>query len=119
MGQVVYSTYLERYVYLAASISSYQGRIACGFFFELSADLIHWSQHRQLTEAQLPWCQADPSQPVIEPVTVLYPSLVDHTDTTVNFETIGRTPHLYYKRFNDGGLDRDLVRMQLSFTRTN
>jgi len=119
MGQVVYSTYLERYVYLAASISSYQGRIACGFFYELSADLIHWSEHRQLAEAQLPWCTADPAQPVIEPVTVLYPSLVDHADTTINFEAIGRTPHLYYTRFNDGGLDRDLVRVQLTFTRTN
>jgi hypothetical protein len=119
MGQVIYSSYLERYVYLAATGTGYEGRNACGFYYELSADLIHWSQHRRLTEANLPWCSADPSQSSIEPVTVLYPSLVDHTDTTVNFETMGRTPHLYYTRFNDGGLDRDLVRVPVTFTRTN
>jgi hypothetical protein len=45
--------------------------------------------------------------------------LIDHADTTVNFETMGRTPHLYYTRLNDKGLDRDLVRAQLTFTRTN
>jgi hypothetical protein len=117
-GQVIYSSYLERYVYLAATITGYEGRIACGFFYELSADLIHWSQHRRLTEARLPWCSPDPSQPAIEPETVLYPSLVDHADTTVNFETMGRTPHLYYMRWN-AGLDRDLVRAQVTFTRTN
>lgn len=52
MGQVSYSSYLERYVYLAATITGYEGRPACGFFYELSADLIHWSQHRRLTEAR-------------------------------------------------------------------
>ena len=50
---------------------------------------------------------------------MLYPYLVDRADTTVNFETMGRTPHLYHARFNDGGLDRDLVRVPLTFTRTN
>jgi len=118
-GQLTYSSYLERYVYLAANITSYEGRIACGFFYELSADLIHWSQQRRLTEARLPWCSPDPSQPTIEPVAVQYPSLIDHADTTVNFENMGRTPHLYYLRWNDGGLDRDLVRVQVTFTRTN
>jgi hypothetical protein len=49
----------------------------------------------------------------------LYPSLVDHADTTVNFERAGRTPYLYYMRNNDGWLDRDLVRVQLTLTRTN
>lgn len=48
----------------------------------------------------------------------MYPSLVDHADTTVNFETMGRTPHLYYMRWN-AGLDRDLVRAQVTSTRTN
>jgi hypothetical protein len=118
-GQVIYSSYLERYVYLAATGTNYEGRSACEFFDELSADLIYWSQHRRLTEARLPWCNPDSSQPAIEPVTVLYPALVDHADTTVNFETMGRTQHLYYARFKDGGLDRDLVRVPLTFTRTN
>ena len=33
----------------------------------------------------------------------LYPSLVDHGDTTVNVERAGRNAYLYYTRFNDGG----------------
>jgi hypothetical protein len=31
-GQVKYSSYLERYVYLAATGTSYEGRSACGLF---------------------------------------------------------------------------------------
>jgi hypothetical protein len=48
---------------------------------------------------------------------VLYVTLIDHADTTINFERPGRTPYLYYVRFNDGGVDRDLVRVPLTFTR--
>lgn len=118
-GQVVYSSYLQRWIFMGAAIASYQGRVACGVFFELSADLVHWSRTYQLTETQLPWCSADPSLPHLDTVAILYPSLVDHGDTSVNFEAVGRTPHLYYTRFNDGGLDRDLVRVLLTFTRTN
>jgi hypothetical protein len=50
---------------------------------------------------------------------VFYPSLVDHADTTVNFEVMGRTPHLYYVRINGDNLDRDVVRVPLMFTRMN
>jgi hypothetical protein len=118
----VYDTYLERYVLVSAAQgpTEIDGRSVCGILYSLSADLIHWSERRLLVEASLPWCPADPSQPgVLEPVSVLYPALVDHADTTVNFEMAGRTPHLYYTRFNDGGLDRDLVRVPLTLTKTN
>ena len=121
-SHVVYSTYLDRYVAVASGQGPLEvnGHPTCGFFYALSADLIHWSEHRLLVEASLPWCPADPSHPaVLEPVNVLYPSIVDHADTTVNFEAAGRTPYLYYTRFNDGGLDRDLMRVPLTFTRTN
>jgi hypothetical protein len=108
------------YVSVSQGPFDVDGRSTCGFFFALSADLIHWSEHRLLVEAQLPWCPADPTRSgVLEPVNVLYPAIVDHADTTVNFETAGRTPYLYYTRFNDGGLDRDLVRVPLTFTRQN
>jgi len=52
---------------------------------------------------------------MLEPVRVQYPSIIDHADNTTNFERPGRTPHLYYTRHN-GGLDRDLVRVPLTFT---
>jgi hypothetical protein len=113
MGTVVYDTYLGRYALVVTGQWP-----ACGFYFSLSADLIHWSTSQLLVEAHLPWCRANPqSEAVLEPVTVLYPSIIDHADATINFESAGRTPHLYYVRFNDGGLDRDLVRVPLTFSR--
>ena len=60
---------------------------------------------------------------MLEPVAVLYPSIVDHTDTTINFEKAGRTAYLYYVRFPrsvDNPLywyDHALVRVPLTFTR--
>jgi hypothetical protein len=121
-SHVVYETYLGRYLGVATSPGELDvnGRGTCGFFYALSADLIHWSAHRFLVEASLPWCAADPSQPgVLEPVIVAYPSIVDHSDTTVNFEKAGRTPYLYYVRINGDNLDRDVMRVPLTFTKEN
>lgn len=114
------NTYLDRYmlVSVAQGPSPIDGRDVCGFFFSLSADLVHWSRHQLLAEAQLAWRAADPQRTsVLEPVPVLNPSVVDHTDTTIHFERAGRAPYLYYTRFNDSGLDRDLVRVQVTLTR--
>jgi hypothetical protein len=121
-SHLVYNTYLERYMAVASGPGplDVNGRATCGFFYALSADLIHWSEHRLLVEASLGWCAADPSQPgVLEPVIVAYPSIVDHADTTVNFENAGRTPYFYYVRINGDNLDRDVVRVPLTLTRTN
>jgi hypothetical protein len=118
-SHVVYNTYLERYMAVASGQGALEvdGRPTCGFFYALSADLVHWSEHRLLAEASLPWCPAGPG--ALEPVTVLYPSIVDHSDATVNFERAGRTSHFYYVRYNDGGIDRDLMRVPMTLTRTN
>jgi hypothetical protein len=121
-SHLVYDTYLERYMAVAPSPGplDVNGRGTCGFFYALSADLIHWSTHHLLVEASLPWCAANPSQPgVLEPVIVMYPSIVDHADTSVNFENAGRTPYFYYMRINGDNLDRDVVRVPLTLTRTN
>jgi hypothetical protein len=54
---------------------------------------------------------------LLEPVWIQYPSIIDHEDSTTNFERPGRTPYLYYTRSNGGyWLDRDLVRVPLTFT---
>ena len=118
----VYDTYLERYLSVAPSPGplDVNGRPTCGFFYALSSDLIHWSAPGLLVEASLDWCAADPSQPgVLEPVIVAYPSIVDHADTTVNFEKAGPTPYFYYVRINGDNLDRDVVRVPLTLRRTN
>jgi hypothetical protein len=52
-------------------------------------------------------------------VNVLYPFIVDHADTTTNFEKAGRTPYLYYVRSNGDDLDRDVLRVPLTLTRIN
>jgi hypothetical protein len=121
-SHLVYDTYLERYMAVASGPGplNVNGRPTCGFFYALSADLIHWSTHRLLVEASLSWCAADPAQPgLLEPVLVAYPSIVDHADTTVNFENAGRTPYFYYVRVNGNNLDRDVVRVPLTLTREN
>ena len=73
-----------------------------------------------LVEAKLDYCpDGSPARERSRRCQRVYPSLVDHADTTVNFERAGRTPYLYYMRINDGSLDRDLVRVPLTLTRTN
>ena len=117
-GHIVYSTYLSRYVLVAPTGGQVDGRHVCGFFFSLSTDLIHWSEPQLLVEAKLIYCPTvTPGPGAVETLLTLYPSLIDHADTTINFERAGRSAYLYYTRFNDGGLDRDLVRVPLTFTR--
>ena len=119
----MYDTYLERYLAVATSPGhlDVNGRPTCGIFYALSADLVHWSGYGLVVEASR--CRGalrDPSSPgLLETVIVMYPSVVDHADTTVNFEKAGRTPYLYYVRINGDNLDRDVVRVPLTLTRTN
>jgi len=110
-----YNTYLGLYMLVADS--NMGGGVSCGIYFSLSTDVVHWGPKQMIAPARLPWCDAGPATPgVLEPVVVLYPSLLDHGDTGVNFDRTGRTVYLYYTRFNDGGLDRDLVRVPVTFS---
>jgi hypothetical protein len=119
MAHVVYNSYLQRYMAVQNGERELNGRIVCGFYFALSADLVHWSEPQLLVETWwASYCSADPKGPaVLEPLPVSAPSIIDHADTTINFEKAGQTPYLYYTRFNDGGLDRDVVRVPINFTR--
>lgn len=110
-----YNTYLG--LYMLVNDSNEGGGASCGIYFSLSPDMVHWGPMQMIAPARIPWCDAGPATPgVLEPVMVLYPSLLDHGDTGVNFDRTGRTVYLYYTRFNDGGLDRDLVRVPVTFT---
>jgi hypothetical protein len=110
-----YNTYLGGYLWVGLWGDWVSGKLVCGFYFATSFDLVNWS-HFQIIAKVLNWCETDPQTPgLIEPVRVGYPSIVDHEDSSANFERSGRTPYLYYTRFNDG-LDRDLVRVPLTFT---
>jgi hypothetical protein len=88
--------------------------------------MVHWSKPQLIVEARQTDCEVDPAKPgLLEPVVVIFPALVDHDDPTVNFERSGQTPYLYYVRFNKGVtdpesiIDRDVVRVPLTFARAN
>jgi hypothetical protein len=111
-GSLTYNRFLERYLLVGASIVSAEGTVACGDYYSLSRDLIHWTPKRRIRPVQLPNAACGSTGPEGSEI---YPSLIDHADTTANFEITGRTPHLYYVRWNQG-LNRDLWRVPLSFT---
>jgi hypothetical protein len=125
-GNIVYSTFLNRYVLLAATGKLIDGRDVWGYFFSLSTDLVHWSEPQLLLEAKTVFSLAiTPGPGAVETLPSQYPSLVDHGDTTINFERAAQTPFLYYVRFNrkaDDPLywsDRDVVRVPITFTRVD
>jgi len=121
---LVYNTYLERYL-LTAIWWDYDGRYVCAFAFALSAEPDSLEHSPGACRDRTQFCSVDPDRPqVLERLATSYPTIIDHADTTVNFERAGRTPYLYYVRFNRGTqsdslywLDRDLVRVPLTFTR--
>jgi hypothetical protein len=114
---LTYNTYLQRYMLVSDSLQTIDGDEVCGIYFALSTDLIHWSDGQLISKID-GWCRNPAGTGTLEPnaVWVLYPSIVDHADPTPNFEHPGRTPHLYYVRWNDYSLDRDLVRVPIKLT---
>jgi len=98
---LTYNTYLERYM-----LVSEWGYEVCGFYLSLSTDLIHWSDPQLIVEAPGGCASIPPG----------YPSIIDHDDATTNFEHPGQTPHLYFTQYHQYWLDRDLVRVPLTFT---
>ena len=118
-ASLTYNSYLGRYMRFG---NNGPGTGPCGFYFTLSADLIHWSGSQLAVDVNMYGCASQAPAP-LEPVNVLFPAIVDHTDTTINFERAGRTAFLYYVRYNRGvddplyWLDRDVVRVPITFTR--
>jgi len=113
---LTYNTYLGRYMWVGEESIWQDDELVCGVYFSTSLDLIHWSEAQLIAEAIL-WCDP-PTSNGLEPVRIQYPSIIDHEDSTINFERPGRTVYLYYTRHNDDWLDRDLVRVPVTFTRS-
>ena len=83
-----------------------------GFYYSLSDDLINWSERQLLMECEL-WWTNDNSVDRLG-----YPVLIDPADTSRNFSNTGQRPYLYYTRWHrNTGLDRDLERIQVEFTK--
>jgi len=114
VASITYNTYLGRYMLVDNGGNAAADN--CGIYLWLSPDLIHWGQPQLITRARWHGCQ-EVSQTPLEPGFAQYTAIIDHADSTPNFERPGRTPYLYYTRFNEGyWLDRDLVRVPLTFT---
>jgi len=110
---VTYNAYLEKYMLVGGTAWGGPTEFVCGFSYSLSPDLIHWTPKRLLRPANSPSLSG--CWPP-ESTTKAYPSIIDHNDTTVNFEGSGQTPYLYFTRFNDPYLNRDLVRVPMTIT---
>jgi hypothetical protein len=112
-SSVTFNTYLNRYVMVGTTALHLGGRDVWGVLYSTSNDLIHWDQRQLLFEAKLPWTW----QPG-DGAYMLYPSLLDPSSTSRNFETSGKTAYVYFTRFNRPQaqpLDRDLVRVPVEF----
>jgi len=117
-GALTYNTYVERYMNVKEwGLWLDDQTLICGFFFTLSTDLIHWSHIQLIARAHSGWCDdtgGPGAPPILDQLVSTGPAIIDHADSTANFERPGQTPYLYYIRHN-GGLDRDLVRVPLTF----
>jgi hemolysin type calcium-binding protein len=86
------------------------GQAVEGAYFSLSADLINWTRPRLFFRAQVTW-----DYRCGDPDPIAYPSLIDPSSVSRNFETVGQRAYLYYTQFHytscQQTLDRDLVRV--------
>jgi hypothetical protein len=92
---VTFNTYIDMYI----GIQYINGNVV----FNLSHDLLNWSTATNISTSG------------IDLTSLAYPSLLDPTDTTMNFERSGQSPYIYYTHLNNGNWG-DLMRFPLKFT---
>lgn len=97
-GSLTFNLFLNAYVLVDEKFFPERG-----VFFSLSEDLMHWTEPVMIFAGDGFW----------------YPTLLDPSDTSRNFEETGRMPYVYFIRphhNSDGSVDvfrRDLVRQQV------
>ena len=109
-GSLTFNSYLGKYILVGSGVSSVNRALTCGTYFALSDNLINWSKPQLMMAGKLPYppCSTDGNPNG----SIIYPSLIDHKDTSINFVNTGQTFYLYYVLWNDG-LDRDLIRISV------
>ena len=111
MTTVVYFEPADVFVALA-----FDERIAPGgVFYRTSKNLIDWSRAELLMEGHgfTFWKKKGASAPVV------YPALLDPESQSMNFDTIGTSPYLYFQRAKTQrgealGRERDIIRIRLT-----
>ncbi|MDH5607615.1 MAG: hypothetical protein OEY93_12105, partial [Anaerolineae bacterium] len=102
---LTYNTYFGKFIAVAHAMHNVPKN---GFYYALSDDLIHWSRLYLLMEGEF----AQTTRGAF----MAYPSLIDHQNTSLNFDVTGQTPYLYFSRFQSFSLiDVDLVRVPIEF----
>jgi hypothetical protein len=108
---IVFDEELGLYVMVGAADAPAGPPTAWGFYYSTSADLIHWSARRLLSDLPIGPSVADPDNDTVH----AYPSIIDPDSASMNFSTSDGRMYLYVSRFNFGGnsLDRDLLRVPI------
>ena len=113
---LTYNTYLGKYMMVGSAVLGNPS--VCGAAYALSSDLIHWTAFQIIKTGYFSFAPCLP--PGGNGYLTVYFSIIDHSDTTTNFERPGQTPYLYYTRiqWQNGGvtLNRDLVRVPVVIT---
>ncbi len=115
---LTYNTYLGKYLLVGIAGDQFKGRrgVVWGIYYSVSDDLIDWSKRKLVREVELPWTyKCGDSNPI------LYPSVLDPTSTSRNFETTDRRAYMYFTRFHYSncvqGYNRDLIRVRVEFSK--
>ncbi|MES2593503.1 MAG: T9SS type A sorting domain-containing protein [Bacteroidota bacterium] len=106
-ASITYNTYFEKYMVVDYTNGEVNGVLVNGFFYSLSDDLINWSSRRLILQTTATWAAGGSN----------YPSIIDHADTSRNFEYAGQSCFLYYTKWNSGTYDRDLIRIPVTFNK--
>ena len=104
-GSLTYNSVARQWVNVVAKVG--------GFYYALSPDLITWTKERRFYELTTTW-----EYQCGDPDPVLYPSLIDPSGTSRNFETSDGRAYVYYTVLHypdcQQTLDRDLVRVPVT-----
>ncbi len=107
-SNITWNTYFNKFLL----VGSAQKGGKWGFYYSLSDDLIHWTVRKLIMEANVN-INAQPGSDVYG-----YPAIVDHNDTTRNFEVTGREVYLYYSKWPYGqNYNRTLERIPIRFNK--
>ncbi|NOZ75674.1 MAG: T9SS type A sorting domain-containing protein [FCB group bacterium] len=119
-GSLTYNTYFDKFMLIGTTAKGNDW----GIYYSLSDDLIHWTTRilvKSFTNESVG--QGDPT---IDPSRnhIYYATVIDHGDTSRNFEYSGQTAYLYYVRRiaqNTAGsnypFERQLVRQEIQFSK--
>ncbi|MBK7887194.1 MAG: hypothetical protein IPJ86_07795 [Bacteroidetes bacterium] len=106
-SSLTFNTYFNKWMLMGASSQTINGTTVYGFYYSLSDDLIHWSFRKLIKQMPIAWATATYPK-------VLYPSLIDPTDTSRNFTFSGQEAYIYYTK-QISNTNRDLVRIKVRF----